>query len=73
MNAQLPSEQNVYTAQEIQARRKEEIDAMQSRLTELTSRLEGLEIDMKKFTATIQQVTCAFLATFFYCFGWILC
>lgn len=29
---------------------------MQGRLTELTSRLEGLEIDMKKFTATIQQV-----------------
>ena len=29
---------------------------MQGRLTELTSRLEGLEIDIKKFTATIQQV-----------------
>ena len=43
------------TEEELQARRKEEIDAMQGRLTELTSRLEGLEIDMKKFTATIQQ------------------
>jgi hypothetical protein len=41
----------------MQARRKEEIDAMQGRLTELTSRLEGLEIDMRKFTATVEQVT----------------
>ena len=38
---------------------------MQGRLTELTSRLEGLEIDVKKFTATMQQVMPNLLLTIF--------
>lgn len=46
---------NVDTEEEMQAKRKEEIDAMQNRLAELTDRLEGLEIDMRKFAATTQQ------------------
>lgn len=42
--------------QEIQRRREEEVIGLQQELVEMTSQLETLELNMKKYTASMQQM-----------------
>ena len=40
----------------MQRRREEEVTALQGELADLTSQLETLELNMKKYTASMQQM-----------------
>lgn len=41
---------------ELQRRREEELASLQEQLSELTSQLEMLELNMKKYNASLQQM-----------------
>ena len=43
--------------QELQKRREEELTGLQEQLADLTSKLEMLELNMKKYTASMGQMT----------------
>ena len=42
--------------QELQRRREEELTSLQEQLADLTSKLEQLELNMKKYTASMAQM-----------------
>ena len=42
--------------QELQRRREEEVTGLQEQLADLTSKLEQLELNMKKYTASMAQM-----------------
>ena len=43
--------------QELQRRREEEVTGLQEQLADLTSKLEQLELNMKKYTASMAQMS----------------
>ena len=43
--------------QELQRRREEEVTSLQEQLADLTSKLEQLELNMRKYTASMAQMT----------------
>ncbi len=43
-------------SQELQRRREEEVTGLQEQLADLTSKLEQLELNMKKYTASMAQM-----------------
>lgn len=43
--------------QELQKKREEEIEALQNKLSELSSGIDNCEVGVKKVNATIQQVS----------------
>ena len=47
---------NACVTQELQRRREEEVTTLQEQLADLTSKLEQLELNMKKYTASMAQM-----------------
>ncbi len=52
-----PSTNIVFSLQELQQRREQELTGLQEQLADLTSKLELLDLNMKKYTASMGQMS----------------